>query len=332
MTTPSASHLQSAITRFSIRQRIISYPRFKEALELITRLHLRALNTDHPGGLLITGLSGAGKSTIKSEYEGRYPRQDLGEVTVIPVLTVDTPAGPTVKNLAESILVALGDPMSHQGSAEHKTHRIYYFLKLCKVELLLIDEFQHFVEHAKRNEALRVTDWLKNLINQARIPVVLFGLPNSEEILRLNVQLARRFSARYYLRPFSIDDEQEVREYRGVLKVIENALPLPSVSLSTQVMAKRFYFATYGLIDYIGKIVDGAVLLALLEKSPTITEKHYAEAFKEEVWRDVPEKLNPFSSKARLRLLVKASEPFERMADRLVAKADHEALKEQAGL
>lgn len=332
MISPSQNHLHSAITRFSIRNRIISYPRFKEALELISRLHLRSLNTDHPGGLLITGLSGAGKSTIKSEYQGRYPRQDLEEVTIIPVLTVDTPAGPTVKNLAESILVALGDPVSHQGSAEHKTHRIYYFLKLCKVELLLIDEFQHFVEHAKRNEALRVTDWLKNLINQARIPVVLFGLPNSEEILRLNVQLARRFSARYYLRPFSIYDEQEVREYRGVLKVIENALPLTSVSLNTPVMAKRFYFATYGLIDYIGKIVDGAVLLALLENSPTIKEKHYADAFKEEVWRDVPEKLNPFSSNSKLRPLVKVNEPFERMTDSFVMKIHNDLLKEQAGL
>lgn len=332
MISPSKNHLRSAITRFSIRYRIISYPRFKEALELITRLHVRSLNTDHHGGLLITGLSGAGKSTIRNEYEGRYPRKDLGEVTVIPVLTVDTPAGPTVKNLAESILVALGDPMSHQGSAEHKTHRIYYFLRLCKVELLLIDEFQHFVEHAKRNETLRVTDWLKNLINQARIPVVLFGLPKSEEILRLNVQLARRFSARYYLRPFNIENEEDIVEYRGVLKVIEKELPLPSVTLSTSAMAKRFYFATYGLIDYIGKIVDGALLLALLEKSAIVTEKHYAEAFKEEVWRDVPDKLNPFTSKGSLRPLTKTNEPFENMVDRHQGRVNRETLAEEAGL
>ena len=97
-------------------------------------------------------------------------------------------------------------------------------------------------------------------------------------------------------------------------------------------MAKRFYFATYGLIDYIGKIVDGAVLLALLENSPTIKEKHYADAFKEEVWRDVPEKLNPFSSNSKLRPLVKVGEPFERMTDSFVMKTHNDLLKEQAGL
>ena len=74
------------------------------------------------------------------------------------------------------------------------------------------------------------------------------------------------------------------------------------------------------------------MLLALLENSPTIKEKHYADAFKEEVWRDVPEKLNPFSSNSKLRPLVKVGEPFERMADSFVMKTHNDLLKEQAGL
>lgn len=331
MTQPR-TYLESDIASFSIRKAIISYTQFTEAMERIAWLHLRAIHTGYPEGLLITGLSGAGKSTIKEEYERKYPKQDLGEVTVIPVLTVGTPEGPTVKSFAEAILRALDDPLHLQGSAEHKTQRIYYFLKLCKVELLLIDEFQHFIVHAKRNETLRVTDWLKNLINQARIPVVLLGLPISEKILRLNVQLARRFSAQYYLRPFSIDGDREILEYRGVLKAIEEMLPLPSVPLSSPAMAKRFYYASFGLIDYIAKIVEEAVVRAMKENSPSVMDRHYADAFEAKVWRGVSAKLNPFLSNGKLRPLVKAHEPFVENAEFVMGASDLEALKKQAGL
>ena len=320
------------IANFSIRHRIISYSAFQGALSRIERLHRKSLNSGHSGGLLIIGLSGAGKSTVKNQYEGRYPRKDEGDITSIPVLKVDAPAGPTVKNLAEEILVALGDPMAHHGSAEQKTQRIYYFLKMCRVELLLIDEFQHFVENARRNEVARVTDWLKSLINHACIPVVLFGLPNCEHILKINPQLARRFSSRYSLRAFGFSNEDEVAEFRAVLKAIEDLLPLPSVVLSSKKMAQRFYYATFGLIDYVGKIVDGAVQLAYIEGAKKLEDRHYAEAFIEEVWRDVPDKLNPFSKEAKLRLLNNVNEPFGAIMGKYDDKADLNAIKQASKL
>ena len=331
MTTP-VNDFEGPLINFSIRHRIISYPTFEGALERIKRLHMRSISSGHPGGLLIIGLSGAGKSTVKNQYEGRFPRKEQGDITLIPVLKVDAPAGPTVKNLAEEILVALGDPAAHQGSAEQKTQRIYYFLKMCQVELLLIDEFQHFVENARRNEIARVTDWLKSLINHARIPVVLFGLPNCEQILKINPQLARRFSSRYSLRAFGFSNDDEIKEFRGVLKVVENLLPLQSLSISSNAMAKRFFYATFGLIDYVGKIVDGAVQLAASEGSQKLEDRHYADAFVEEVWRDVPEKLNPFNKEAKLRLLIKPNEPFGAIVGKYEDKASTDAIKLASGL
>jgi Cdc6-like AAA superfamily ATPase len=331
MKTPVTFNTESALA-FTIRHRIISYPAFKGALERVERLHQRSLASGHPGGLLITGLSGAGKSTVKNEYASRYAQREEDDITIIPVLKVDTPAGPTVKNLAEEILVALNDSMSHRGSAEQKTQRVYYFLKMCKVELIIFDEFQHFVENAKRSEISRITDWLKNLINKAKIPVVLLGLPSSEHLLKLNPQLARRFSSRYSLNPFDFSDEAGIQEFRGILRVIEQSLPLPTISLSSYGMAKRFYFATFGLIDFVGKIIDAAVLSATLEHADKLELHHYAEAFKEEVWRDVSEKLNPFSVSAKLRPLVKSNEPFAEIGDGYgKAISDSDSIKQVTG-
>jgi len=295
---------------FSIRNRIISYPAFTEAMVRIERLHRRSLTTGHSGGLLITGLSGSGKSTVGNEYLSRFKTYDEGDVTIIPVLKVDTPAGPTVKNLAEEILIGLKDPMAHVGTTEHKAQRIYHYLRLSKVELIIIDEFQHFIENAKRSETARVTDWLKNIINKSNIPVVLLGLPSSEYLLLLNPQLARRFSARYYLKPFTFYEVENIQEFRSVLNIVEKALPLPSVSLTETEMSHRFHIATFGLIDFVGKIVDTAVMFAVDEGAKKIEMRHYAMAFTEEVWRDVPDQLNPFVPNAKMRALIQPNEPF----------------------
>ena len=72
--------------------------------------------------------------------------------------------------------------------------------------------------------------------------------------------LARRFSSRYFLRPFGFGTPEEVREFRGILVAIQDGPPIPSISLSQSETAMRFYYATYGLIDFIGKIFDGAVI------------------------------------------------------------------------
>lgn len=296
---------------YSCRNRAIQYPIHLDAIRRIELLHKRARASGHAGGLLITGFTGSGKSTVKREYEARFPQTSERDITRIPVLCVDTPTAPTAKNLAETILIAVGAPMSHRGSAEEKTQRIYHLFKLCGVELLIIDEFQQIFEHCTRNELNRVTDWLKNMLNNAGIPVVLIGLPHSDQVLRLNVQLARRFSSRYCLRPFSLNSEEEIQEFRGMLNAIEKSLPLPSITLSDFEMAQRFYYATYGLIDFIGKIIDGAVLLAYQRGYERLDENVFADAFEEEVWREVPTERNPFLAKPEhLRPLTNAGEPF----------------------
>ncbi len=303
-----------AVQGFSVRRVEIEHPAFQEALRRVERLHVRSQSTGQAGGLLITGLTGSGKTTVRRVYERRFPKFDDGDISRTRVLYVDTPASPTVKNLAESILIALGDPVSHKGTAAQKTQRIYHLLRLCGVELLIVDEFQHFFDHGKRTEAARVTDWLKGFINNAGIPVVLMGMPESEQVLRLNPQLARRFSARFDLKPFSFETVEDAQQFRGLLAAIERTLPLPSVSLSAPDMARRFFYATFGLIDYVCKIADGAIELARSQGCARIDQFHLAEAFKEEVWSDVTSPLNPFSAESVLRPLTRVGEPFANIA------------------
>lgn len=307
---------------YSIRSEIIEHQAFCTAIGRIERLHHRSKRSGQPGGLLITGLSGSGKSTVKQQYQNRYPPVDTEDITHVPVLAVETPATPTVKSLAEYLLIALGDPLSHRGSTEQKTLRIYHYLRLCKVELILIDEFQHFVHHGAKNQIQQVTDWLKNLIDKAAIPVVLLGLPDCEGVLKLNVQLARRFSARHDLKTFGFSTEQEQEAFRTLLKAVQSALPVRSICLYSPEMALRFYVATYGLIDYVCKIVDAAIQIVVQRNLGEIGKDVFAEAFQEEVWKNVPASRNPFLQQGDFRPLTKLGEPFFNWAQGLNSAAN----------
>lgn len=296
---------------FSIRKTIVEHSSFKDALKRITELHRRGLDAKVAGGLLITGQTGSGKTTLIEFYKEYFPQRIEPDRTVTPVLLVTTPESPTVKSLAEAILISLGDPAAASGTTENKTRRIFKYLKECKVELIIVDEFQHFYDSKKISQARKVTDWLKNLFNIASIPVVLVGLPRSVMVVRMNPQLKRRFSAPFYLKPFGFVTDREILEFRGVLKKIHGNLPLECPELHEANLARRFFYASCGLIDYVAKIIDRAVLIAGEKNNSSLSLKIFATAFQEEVWRDVPKKLNPFSEKPILRSLIKNGEPFE---------------------
>lgn len=295
---------------FTVRNATIEHPNFCEAIRQIAFIHHRGQEAKVAEGLLLVAQTGSGKTTALIYYASRFPREMCGGVRQTIVLLVTTPEHPTVKSLAEAILVALGDPAAEKGSTQTKTRRILYFLERCGVQLLLIDEFQHFSEGRRVAESRRVTDWLKNLFNFACIPVVLCGLPRSIAVVNGNPQLRRRFSSPLYLAPFRFDTKEERRIFRGVLLQIHKAMPVECPPLHAGGLSRRFYYASCGLFDYVVKIVDRAVSMLKASGQRAITQEMFAVAFREAVWRDAPDALNPFVA-SELRELKLQGEPFD---------------------
>lgn len=306
-----ASKSPESLATFTLRKQIIEHPKFTLAVREIARLHERSKVAGVTEGLLFVAQTGSGKSTVLKYYEAKFPRTHSKSGTRIPVLRVDTPESPTVKTLAEAILFALGDPAATKGTAAAKTNRIIHFFKECGVELLLIDEFQHFYDGRRSTESRRVSDWLKNLINQVQAPVILAGLPRSIAVVNANPQLRRRFGTPHYMQPFGFDTDDERLEFRAVLQSIQSRLPIPCISLSENNMARCFYYASHGILDYVVKIIDDAVSRSSMDVEGMLTQQSFEIAFKRAVWLDAPEHLNPFSKDATLRLLNGVLEPFD---------------------
>lgn len=299
------------LSTFTLRKQIIEHPTFTLAIREIARLHERGKVAGVAEGLLLVAQTGSGKTTALKYYEKKFPRTTTRTGARIPVLRVDTPESPTVKTLAEAILFAMGDPSATKGTATAMTNRIIHFFKECGVEILLIDEFQHFYDGRRFAESKRVSDWLKNLINKVGIPVILAGLPRSIAVVNANPQLRRRFGAPHYMQPFEFGTGEQQLQFRGILNVIQARLPMRCIDLADPSMAQRFYYASHGLMDYVVKIIDDAVSRAGNHSDRALTLQDFELAFKRAVWLDAPDHLNPFSKKAALRLLTKPLEPFD---------------------
>jgi type II secretory pathway predicted ATPase ExeA len=287
----------------------IEHSSFLNAAARIADAHLRFVSRKRGGCMYLIGESGAGKSSVIAWYLARNPIELRTDFDQIPVLVVQTPSKPTVKNFAEAVLRALGAPGVHKGTENEKTNRILDLLVSHGVELIFIDEFQHFVDH-RSAATLEVTDWLKALVDASKRAVVLVGLPRSEKIVRQNEQLRRRFAKRCELLPFDDNTERSWLEFRSVLRELHRRSPVAAEEFFEPDLARRFLNASEGLMSYLVAIVSGAIDIAS-RTNRTLDREILAAAFEEEVWPGVPDDLNPFVADGELRPLRGRGEPFE---------------------
>lgn len=305
----------------------IVYPRLKSLLDRIEHCHTYSKYAAEPECMFIGGWSGAGKTTLQEFYARRFKRvvREEGAATV-PVLCGRVPNRATDKTLVSELLMVLGDPVHDKGTAYNQTTRLRGLMRECKVELILLDEFQHFVDKDSKRVLKTVSDWLKNLIDQTRTPIIMCGMPYADIILDEpgNEQLQRRFAVRASLDPFLWTNDETKREFRTFLKALDEKLPfLQRANLAEQTMAFRFYCATNGRVGKVMKVIRLAAELAIKRSLKTIDLEVLAEAYDERLKADQPEHQNPFDTdKSRLKII-----PFDEPVPNLVATGGRSTAK-----
>lgn len=290
----------------------IPHRSYQTVLKRVAALHLRHLEGHKGGGMLVTGQSGSGKSFLGETYASMFPRAEGPDGTRVPVLYAEAPPHPTIASMPAVLLNALDAPAARGGSTEQKeTDRLVHFLSELGTEMILLDEVNNLHDHAGRVVLSGVTDWIKSLGSRTDVPIVMFGLPRSTSVILRNMQLRRRFFGRMSLAPFSIDSEQSWREFRAVLKTLHRRTPVEAFQYSQQLLARRFFYASSGLMDYLHKIINKAIEVAVRDGGP-ISEATLAEAFATDVWDGCPDDQNPFlTAPENLRLLTQPGEPFD---------------------
>jgi len=298
--------------RARLTEDAIVHPMYESCMQSIASMHAARLNKGTaPRGMLITGPTGSGKSTIAKAYAAAYPRREEEERTVIPVLYVELPGQPTAKVIAERILNAMHDPFSARGAAEQKLQRIRKLLSECRVELLIFDEFQHVTDNLDTRACDIAADTLKNLMNETGVPCVFLGGPSCRGYFVRNQQLGRRCTPKVHLSPFGIATKDEKVVFQKLLKALESRLPFTQKSALVDVeVAASLWYASFGLFGQLTQLVGEALDLALQSGANTLTTAHLHRAFAKTIYPGCHRTRNPFDEDFNSLQLVGPGEPF----------------------
>jgi len=294
---------------------VVAHPHFRHALKLAKEGLERSAYRSPPPGLLVTGPSGCGKTTLAKELIRLYPPHETPEAASLPVLYIQTPSEPTIKSLAEAILIALGVEAPARLTAEQMTRLIIKWLKSRQVRLIVFDEVQHFAE--RKHERVRIAaDYFKMLINMAEVPILMLGLESSERLLDVNEQLRRRFTSRVRLDRFRFGVPKQQVTFRNFLVAIQKNSQLKlECDLDDQRVCQVFQWATAGLPAHVMNVFLGGAEAAFRGGRQVIAMSDFAQAFVEQVWENGYGQLNPFSSDFIGRDLTLPGEPFHYLAD-----------------
>jgi Cdc6-like AAA superfamily ATPase len=274
----------------------VKTPHTKRVRELIEHCHEYSKIAADPECMLLLGDPGNGKTTECKRYARDYPRRIVDGRTILPVLYVSIPSPTTTKSLPEKILRQMGDGFWKEGNTTVQTLRLCGLLDDTQTELIILDEFQGFIDGKTDRAVLEVSNWLKGFINEARKPVIVAGLPYCDIVLKANDQLERRFPIRETLHPFGWNTAKNISKFKMFLEQVDKSLPFDVKSnLADDHIARRMYVATNGVIDFVMKLVRRAAELAIDKDVEKIELGLLERAYRERIKAIVPNRPNPFS-------------------------------------
>jgi chromosomal replication initiation ATPase DnaA len=256
----------------------IFHPTFTEALEHIDKTYRRFGR--RPASCYVIGESGVGKSTlaITAKNEILAQTEQSTDATIIPVVMVALEAGALPDEVRKDILEELG--VDHSGYSGRKLRKLLEKqLKVCGVHLILIDEFQHLVRNNDKDVNRNACNFIKKLIHNTGIPVVMLGVPEGKKLFQLHNEMRTRFSSACELLPMSCDDKPSLVYFTAYLADLMRRFPLKTVDLSEGETPLRVMLATGGNLRTL-EILLSDVLAEHRESSKKLTLNDYQNVYK----------------------------------------------------
>lgn len=238
---------------------------------------------NRPDCMFVTGETGVGKTTFIEQYLAVYQRYDVEdgdeEKTIVPVLYCSLPKSKRPVHVVEQLLVKMGDELQGKGDdVPGLTNRLVHLAKKAKVEMIIIDEFQHAIDAANEDIFEDIGEWFKIFIDAARIPIVFLGVPWAKPILDVNDQLRRRVRKNSYtMENYTLET---FKEFQMFIQKVEQKLPIqPYRELWVHDMAFRLFAASKGnLSELMEGIILPACIEAIYDESEFISERHLIDA------------------------------------------------------
>ncbi len=183
----------------------------------------------------VMGPTRVGKTSICEAICEAHKPVISDDETRMSVLFVSVGGTPTVRGFFDDILEAMGVPSRPRDTIGVVKRRVRTFLERFKVEILILDEFQH-LKHTRGLHQEGVCDTIKSIMNEGR-SIIAMGNEDIEEVIGYDPQLMGRRILDLQLYPFcdpanprfleadgDTARQVEFDEYNGILKHFSESL------------------------------------------------------------------------------------------------------------
>lgn len=236
---------------------------------------------------LVTGLTNAGKSRLFSSYCERPECQPDGEL--LPVVRFSAPTPFNLPDFLAEFLIALRTrSFAESQKVGQMKRRVVNMLHERQTRLVMVDEFQHIIDKKGGNSPYWAADLIKTLIlDNAKVPMVMNGLPVTEEIFTRNTQLLSRRKGIVRLVPDGWNDDPVGQEqFKVAISLFERAADFPGkakvgeakLALDSDPVAERIHRATGGLRGNLYNLFKQATELGTKRGATSLSLDLLAEA------------------------------------------------------
>lgn len=275
----------------ALKNAFLMFPRVEHAYTEIRNLHRMGVPGPRAECIVLYGQSGAGKSHILKFYLGEHPTRKVpitdgkdptksGTRLQDEVVMVEAPSPASRRALIDRIQRAMQpEPLPIRLTLGERRERLVEMLQKAGTRLLIIDEFQHLIDHRSKRVILEASDLVKSLLNAAVCPIVLSGTPEILKILEADSQLRSRVYSIPSITPFDWDDPSDQEQFLGYLLEAEACLKFERTSgLSEPDCARRIHMVSGGLIGETQRLVSAAAEIATRADLPCISNECLALA------------------------------------------------------
>jgi type II secretory pathway predicted ATPase ExeA len=253
----------------------VMYSRFKVVYDGINDLVLQSSISGVPIGGSVVAPSGLGKNHLITVFERKHAQNtDLLDSSTA-VVTISAPSSPNSGALIDRMLQILGHPIGVRTTKNQDLRQaiLVQGLKDRGVQMLIINEFQHVFRGKRTVSASEITDLLKEIMDDTKIPIFVMGTDELGDLHHLDTQFASRLPARFQIRPFSKGEE-----WKGFINAFQKQCSLIDISILDK-LANLLHKATEGSPRTLKHLILAAVSDAHSKNQHVVDKSHFCTAF-----------------------------------------------------
>jgi type II secretory pathway predicted ATPase ExeA len=276
MYTPAALRASSSVEKVCVQ-----HPAFKAALDAADRIFQLAKDINIPQGMTVVGPPGTGKSKLIRYFQSTLPNTILEERSM-SAISIRLEMRPSVGHVVSLLLRGLKYPFASVSSKTMYVKRDLVIASLIQkgTRIIFVDEAQHMAHmlryKVKGKDETDVAEFLRELMDEASVGIVLCGTSGLDELRAFDEQLASRVTARFALSDF----EAASPNWLGLLSSFAQASELFDLSHFLQAgNAQRFHRATGGNLRRLKRMLTESVLIAHDSDSRMVGDEHLRLAF-----------------------------------------------------